>query len=235
MSQNFLSSELNLSVNTIRKALQELEAGGEIKKVFIDQNHIKIVVPKFDSYQDGGISKIDTPSKNDISKIDTPVYQNLTPNKNNINKNIGGDNNCARTHEEILQDLLNSPTLIEAHCKNEGITPEQFRQLAEAVSVEWQITGEHYPTVSETKKRLLAHIRIKAQAMNVQSTSLEERKRKFIGECKALVEQGFNRSEVAEFASYYSQPTADGRLLFETFKGWNTLTRFQLNQKRKSS
>jgi DNA-binding Lrp family transcriptional regulator len=236
ISQYTLSQKLHLSVNTIKKALRELEQGGEIEREVIDQNHIKIRVPKFSTYQIGGVSKNDTPTQMGVSKNDTRVYQKLTPNKNNINKNKGEDNIMrTRTNDEILQDLLNSQSLIEAHCMNEGITPEQFKGLAKAVVVEWSLTGEHYNTESETKMRMLAHIRTKAQAMNVQRASLEERKAKFIAECKALVDQGFNRGEVAEFANYYSQPTADGRLLFETFKGWNTLTRFQLNQKRKSS
>lgn len=235
ISQNNLSKELNLSVNTIRKALTELEEGGEIKRVVIDQNHIKIVVPKFNNYQEGGISNFDTPSKIDIAKIDTPVYQKLTPNKNIYNKK-GEDNNAhTHTHEKIITDLLNSESLITAYCKNEGITPQQFKQLAEAVSVEWSLTGEHYPTASETKQRILAHIRAKAQAMNVKSATLAERKAKFVEECKVLIEKGYPKSEVAEFATYYSQPTADGRMLFETYKGWDTLTRFQINQKRKSS
>ena len=237
ISQNNLSKELNLSVNTIRKALNDLEAGGEIKRVVIDQNHIKIYVPKFNNYQNGGISNFDTPSKNDIAKIDIPVYQKMTPNKNIYNKK-GEDNNAhthMRTHEAIIDDMLKSQSMIEAYCKNEGITLDQFKQLAEAIKVEWSLTGEHYNTESETKQRILAHIRAKAQAMNMQSATINERKSKFVAECKDLIAKGYPKSEVAEFATYYSQPTADGRMLFETYKGWDTLTRFLINRKQRKA
>ena len=138
----------------------------------------------------------------------------------------------AHTHEEIIADLLKSQSLIEAYCKNERITTEQFAKLAHEVSVEWSLTGETYPTDTDTKKRLLAHIRNKAQALKVQRESIEERKSRFLAECKELVAQGFNRNDVAEFARYYSQETSEGQLLFETYKGWDTQTRFLIQKKR---
>ena len=131
--------------------------------------------------------------------------------------------------------MFKSQITIERFCMAEGITVEQCRKLADEVLVEWELVGETHKSEKETKRHLLDHIRKKAQALNVQRATIEERKAKFIAECRELIEQGFNRGEVAEFAKYYSQPTADGRLLFETYKGWNTLTRFQINLKRKTS
>ena len=159
VSQNTLSKELNLSVNTIRKALAELERGGEIKRVVIDQNHIKIIVPKFDNYQFGGISKNDTPSKIDISKNDIGVYQKLTPNKNIYNKNMVVDVN-ARTHEEKVEAYMGDQITLERFCMAEHITPQDFRKLVDEVVTEWELTSE-----SDTSKRHMVNtMRVKLRA-----------------------------------------------------------------------
>ena len=132
-----------------------------------------------------------------------------------------------------------SPSLLESFAKNERLTAEQVRQMADEVLIEWQLTGEDMTPTSHNKGRFLAHIRAKAQAKRergqLMGEPLEQRRAKFIAECRKLIEQGFDRGEVAEFCKYYSQPTADGRMLFETYKGWDTLTRFQINKKRKTS
>ena len=225
-----MCEELSMSTHTAIKALRTLEETGEIKRIQVNQKLSKTKILNYSKFQDIKPRSV-TPTATQSAT------QSATKQQRKQREQYKGDNNNAHTHthEEIIQDLLKSQSLIEAYCKNEGITPQQFKQLAEAVSVEWSLTGEHYPTISETKQRLLAHIRMKAQATNVVSATFDERKAKFIDECKHLIEKGYPKSEVAEFATYYSQPTTDGRMLFETFKGWDTLTRFQINQKRKSS
>ena len=229
-----MCEELSMSPNTAIKALRTLEETGEIKRIQVNQKLSKTKILNYSKFQDIRPRSV---SKSVTQTITQGVTQTITKQQRKQREQYKGDNNIAHTHthEEIIADLLKSQSLIEAYCKNEGITPDQFKRLAEAVSVEWSLTGEHYPTISETKQRLLAHIRMKAQATNVVSATFDERKAKFIGECKALLDKGYPKSEVAEFATYYSQPTTDGRMLFETYKGWDTLTRFQINQKRKSS
>ena len=224
-----LRDETKLSKPTIIRILRLLEDSGEITRLRIDQKHTKTTIKKYSQYQD--ISAISGKAVLPQTLPQTLPKQQL----NNNNNNIVVDNNCARTHEEIADDMFKSQITIERFCMNEGITVEQCRKLADEVLVEWSLVGETHKSEKETKRHLLDHIRKKAQALNVQRATIEERKAKFIAECRELIEQGFNRGEVAEFAKYYSQPTADGRLLFETYKGWNTLTRFQINQKRKSS
>ena len=219
-----MADDLKMSVNTIQRALKVLTKTGEIQRIKIFKNNTKTIINNFSKFQ-GCVSNFDTPT-------DTPTD---TKQEYKEREEYIVVDNIAHTHEEIVKDMFKNQITIEQFCMNEGISVEQCRRLADEVLVEWELVGETHRTAKETKRHLLDHIRKKAQAMNVQRASLEERKAKFIAECKALVDQGFNRGEVAEFANYYSQPTADGRLLFETFKGWNTLTRFQLNQKRKSS
>ena len=216
-----------LSKPTLIRVLRLLEDSGEITRKRIDQKHTKTTIKKYNEYQDINIFS-------GKATLPQTLPQTLPKQQRKQRKQyIGGDNiSRAHTHEEIIADLLKSQSLIEAYCKNERITPEQFAQLAHEVSVEWSLTGETYPTDTDMKKRLLAHIRNKAQALKVQRESIEERKSKFLAECKELVAQGFNRNDVAEFARYYSQETSEGQLLFETYKGWDTQTRYLINKKR---
>ena len=162
--------------------------------------------------------------------------QSNTKQQYNNKNNIVVDDNiaCVRAHEDLVGELMASEILIEGFCKSEQLTKEQLKQLADAVVTDWELTDE--PKASRTKRHLINQIRTKAQAMRDQgrllSTTSEERKAKFLSECKALIAKGCPKDDVAEFASYYTQPTPDGRMLFETYRGWKTETRFLLNQKR---
>ena len=224
-----MCEELSMSQHTAIKALRTLEESGELVRKQVTQKLSKTKIVNYSKYQD-------ITSRSGAKSATQSATQSATKQQcNNDNNIIVVDNIHAHTHEKIVNDIFASQVTIEQFCYNEGITIEQCRKLADEVLVEWELVGETHKSEKDAKRHLLDHIRKKAQALNIQSTPVEERKAKFVQECKALLEQGYNRAEVAEFASYYSQPTADGRLLFETFKGWNTLTRFQLNQKRKSS
>ena len=230
ISVDTLAKNNGISKPTTIKALKQLEDSGEIvrnKWKF----YVITTICNYSKYQDFNSLL----GKNNLPTSLPTSLPTLLPNKqyNNNNNIIGGKYIAhARTHEEIIQDLISSQSLVEQYCKNERITPDQFKRLAEAVGVEWSLTGEHYTTESDTKKRLLAHIRSKALALNLQSKPLKQRKADFLAECKALVDKGCNRDKVAEFARYYTQLEQGGeRMLWETYKGWDTETRFLLNQK----
>lgn len=227
-----ICEDLGMSPHTAIKALRTLENSGEVVRTQVTQKLSKTKLVNYSKYQANSLSCV---AENATLSATQSATQSATKQEREERKEYIGDNNNAHTHEEIFNDLLNSPSLIQAYTKNEGITEEQFRQLAEAVSVEWSLTGEHYNTDSEAKHRILAHIRAKAQAMNLKREPVEERKKRFIDECKELIAKGCNKTNVAEFASYYLQPTADGRLLFETYRGWDTETRFLLNQKQRKA
>ena len=225
-----MCEDLSMSSHTAIKALRTLEDSGEVVRIQVTQKLSKTKVVNYAKYQDfrsGSVAKSATQS----------ATQSATKQQLNNDNNIVVDDNNAhvRTHEEIAREMFESRITIEAFCKNEGITVEQCRKLADEVLVEWRLVGESHNSEKEVKRHLLDHIRKKAQALNVQGEPLEQRRARFINDCKALIAQGFDRGEVAEFCKYYSQPTADGRMLFETYKGWDTLTRFLINQKRKTS
>lgn len=230
-----MCDDLGMSPHTAIKALRTLEDSGEVVRTQVTQKLSKTKLVNYSKYQ--GVERGSSGAKTATQTATQTATKTATKQERKERKEDIDvvDNKCARTHEEIAADLFASRITIEAFCKNEGITVEQCRKLADEVLVEWELVGETHRTDKETKRHLLDHIRKKAQAMNVMRQTLDERKSQFLAECKQLIAQGFNKGEVAEFASYYTQPTNDGRMLFETYKGWNTLTRFQLNQKRKTS
>lgn len=225
-----MAEDTKLNPLTIRRALAKLEQTGEIKRIKIDQKHTKTIVCNFAKYQDFNPFSVLPSSTQSNTQGNT---QSNTKQQYNNNNNIVVDNKCARTHEEIVNELFESRITIEQFCKNEGITLDQCRELAEQILVEWELVGVRHHTESEVKRHFIDHLRKKVQAMNITRKPLNERKADFLAECKALIAKGCNREQVAEFARYYTQPTADGRMLFETFKGWATETRFLLMHKSK--
>jgi hypothetical protein len=109
------------------------------------------------------------------------------------------------------------------------------------VVTEWELTGEltAHATLSDERKHLISQMRIKAEALRAKGQLLSEpfeaRRKRFIDECKELIAQGFVKAEVADFFAYYSQKEQGGeRMLFETYKGWNTQTRFLLRKSKTS-
>ena len=225
-----ISQDTTLSFHTIIRAMRELESTGEIVRIKIDQKHTKTIICNFAKYQDINYNSVVQSATQSATHSAT---QSATKQQYNNNNNILEINNNARTHEEIWEEVKDMPITIEQFCKNEGITTDQFDDLGEAVLVDWALTGVKCPD----KKYLVNAIRRKAQALKdsgqlVRGT-LQERKTKFLAECRELIGKGCDREKVAEFARYYTQLEQGGeRMLFETYKGWNTETRYLLNYKK---
>ena len=227
-----LAESNGLSTKTVQRALNILEDTGEIKRIKVSQKLTKTIILKYSQYQDiSGFSVV----KCDTQTTTQSTTQTTTEQEEEEGKNIIVENNTpARTNNNnnIIKELMSHTYLLEGFCMTEHITLQQCQELAEAVVNEWELTDEP----DKGRKHLLNAIRAKAQAMQEQGTlltgSIEERKKAFLDECKKLMDKGCNRDEVARFARYYTQPTADGRLLFETYKGWDTETRFLLNSNK---
>lgn len=103
------------------------------------------------------------------------------------------------------------------------------------------MTGESGTTESDTRKKMLAHIRRKAQAMNdrglfVGAEPKDKRLKGIIEDCKMLIAEGYNVDSVREFFAYWTQPANDGtgRMLFEKQSAWDTRTRYIKNLNRKA-
>ena len=222
-----LKDETRLSRPTIIRILRLLEDSGEITRQRIDQKHTKTIIKKYSQYQDfsGFSGKASLPQT-----LPQTLLKQQVNKENNIKRE---ENKNARTHEEILQGWLNSRITLEGFCKNEGITPEQFEQLGKAVINEWAMTGETGINATETRKRLLAHIRAKAQAMKdrglfVGADSKDKRLKPLIEDCLVLLDEGNSRDDVTRFYAYWTEMLTDGtqRYRFEKQEAWNTKTRF---------
>ena len=222
-----LKDETRLSRPTIIRILRLLEDSGEITRQRIDQKHTKTIIKKYSQYQDfsGFSGKASLPQT---------LPQTLPKQQvNKDNKNIIDDNKRAHTHEEIVKDMFATGIVIESFCKNEGITVDLCRKLADEVVNEWELIGETHRTDKEVKRHLLDHIRKKTQAMRVNGTliamdSQEKRLQPLIQGCKALIDEGHKRRDVQKFYKYMAQPANDktGRMVFETYKGFDVRYNF---------
>lgn len=229
-SSRKIEEDNKISRPTVLRALRTLEESGEIIREKISQKLVKTTIVNYSKYQDFSLVR----GKNEIpQRLPQRLPQDLPQTTNKQDNNIIERYNNGRTCEQIWEDVKAMPITIEQFCKTENITPEEFNELGEAVLVDWALTGD-----KGDRKYLINAIRRKAQAMREQGQlvrgTLAERKQRFLGECKALVDKGCDRDSVAEFARYYTQLERGGeRMLFETYKGWDTETRYLINQQLK--
>lgn len=138
----------------------------------------------------------------------------------------------------IGSEFLNSPSMLTAFCKNNHVTYEQCEKVVDEIVTEWEFTQPVHNTPTEAKQQLLrtleTKIRIKREygRLDGDAPALD----RFAEECKALKEEGFNKEEIARFYKFYTQKAQDGsdKCLFETYKAWDTRTRFKMfvNPKR---
>ena len=221
-----MADDLKMSVNTIQRALKVLTKTGEIQRIKIFKNNTKTIINNFSKFQ-GCVSNFDT-----LTDTLTDTKQEYKERKEDKERDIK-----TRTHEEILQEWLNNRITLERFCMTEHLTIDQFTQLAQAVINEWAMTGESGTTESDTRKKMLAHIRRKAQAMHgylVGASDEDKRLQPLIDDCKALVDAGYNRPMVQKFYKCYTQKSNDGsgRMLFETLGAWDTEFKFKEFLKR---
>ena len=235
ISVDTLAQNTGLSKPTVIKALRQLEESGEIVRTKW-KFYVITTIRNYSKYQDFG-QKV---SKNNLpTSLPTSLPNKQYNNNNNI---VEVEYNAhARTREAVVNDFFAGGISVESFCLNNHVTVDQCRGIAEAVVTEWELTGEltAHATLSDERKHLIAQMRIKAEALRAKGQLLSEpfevRRKRFIAECMELIAKGFAKAEVADFYAYYSQKEQGGeRMLFETYKGWDTQTRFLLN-KRKTS
>lgn len=64
-------------------------------------------------------------------------------------------------YEETLHEILDNKIALEAFCKNEHTTPQEFETLARQTLDEWQITKPPHFTDADTRQHLVSAVRIK--------------------------------------------------------------------------
>ena len=224
-----------LSRPTIIRILKVLEDSGEITRKRVDQKHTKTIIRKYNDYQDNNLISGKT-------TLPQTLPQTLLKQERKEREENKERDNKTRAHDEILQEWLNNRITLERFCMAEHLTIYQFTQLAQAVINEWAMTGESGTTESDTRKKMLAHIRRKAQAMHgylVGASDEDKRLQPLIDDCKALVDAGYNRPMVQKFYKCYTQKSNDGsgRMLFEALGAWDTEFKFKefLNREQKTT
>lgn len=139
-------------------------------------------------------------------------------------------------YEEIAIEFLNSPSIFQAFCKNNHVTYEQCQNVINEIMTEWEFAQPKHNNDTEAKFQLLrtleTKIRIKREHGLLET---DNRKEQLIADCRALKEEGYKKEDIARFYNYYIQPAQDGsgKALFETYKAWNTKTRFKMFLKPK--
>ena len=229
-----MCDDLAMSPHTAIKALRTLEDSGEIVRTQVTQKLSKTKLVNYSKYQDFSIVSVAKTATQTATQ--TATKQERKERKENKERD-----NKSRAHEEILQEWLSNRITLERFCMAEHLTIDQFEQLAQAVINEWAMTGESGTTESDTRKKMLAHIRRKAQAMNdrglfVGAEPKDKRLKGIIEDCKMLIAEGYNVDSVREFFAYWTQPANDGtgRMLFEKQSAWDTRTRYIKNLNRKA-
>lgn len=136
-------------------------------------------------------------------------------------------------YAEIVTEFLNSPITLESFCKNNNVTPEQCKDVAEEIAAEWEFVQPKHNNKREARYQLLRALEVKIRVkreIGLLAADPAERKARFAADCKALQEKGYKRPDVAKFYKYYTQPSQDGtgRMMFETYKAWDSETRFKI-------
>lgn len=227
-----------LSEHTIIRALRLLEQTGEIKRIKIDQKNMKTIICKYSAYQDYSlISGANTATQSATQTATQTATKQQYNNNNNI---VVEDINNTHTHEELIADLFSRESTMQAFCMNERITLDECRKIAEAVVIDWELTGETHKTKSQAVKHLLAQIRKKAQAMRLNGSFVamvgkDERLKPITTFCKRMIDEGQSRDDVSAWFSYWTEGCNDGtgRMRFEAEKAWDNKTRYTNFIKRK--
>lgn len=228
ISVRSLASLCGLSQPTIIKVLKGLQKSGEIKRTKLKKLNTLTSIVKYDDYQVGYKSS----SKNFLatSLAEQQLNSNILLTTSSKYNNIG-------QHEKILNDMLKGGILLEGFCKAEGITQSQFEKLAREVINDWAITGKTHVNERDARQHLLNHVRAIIRSRNIVSDNREKRLAPLINDCKSLISQGYPIDDVREFYSYWTQPCNDrsGRMLFESVKAFDAVTKFLSFFKRKKS
>lgn len=230
-SSRAIAEDFNLHRNTINQVMKTLEESGEIKRRKVKGKLVITTIVNYSKYQTINFERGTKEEPHIVPHIvPHSVPQTTIKQQNNIVELK--ENAREGDAEQLVADLMAQGIHIEAFCKNERLTLDQCRSIAEAVVTDWELIDEP----DRSRKHLMAAIRIKAQAMRKQgqlhTATKAERRAAFIAECRELLAKGFRRDAVAEFASYYTQENSQGQMLFETYPAWNTETRFRINLQR---
>lgn len=176
-SLSYLCERWHASKPTIIKFLNALQTFDYIVKHTLYRRITIITICEFDSYCGVGYTPFYNSFDNPIySTVDTNIKRNKKEEKNNTLEDARA---CARVEDfdALVAETFASRAQLEQYCMTEGITPEQCRQLARAVTNEWQMTGVTHTDTTDARRHLLAAIRAKARAKRAEAAARPKRTR----------------------------------------------------------
>jgi len=241
-----LEHSLGLSRHTVIKALKTLVESGEITRTKLSQKVTKTTIVNYTKYQNIGYYS----GANTAPQAAPQAAPQTAPqialkqqwnNNNNGTSNVVVEQQRARTREEIVADFLapERAASLEAFCMSNSVTVEQLRDLVAQVATEWELTGHTHKDLGDEQRHMIDQLRRKIagtrKEIKAAAVPVEQRRARFYGECADLIKNHVGtREQVKDFFDFFTQPTADGLMLFENFDAWDTKTRFIANVQRRN-
>lgn len=169
----------------------------------------------------------------------------ITPHTPHKEKNIYTQSECSSAHSHTPAHTPEGQAFFTDICLSRLFREEGERACAGVVDVyedlcheiirQWEAFGEELVDSKLQRKKFRNWLIVEAEKLrkerrSVTAIPIEERKRRFMEEIKAVRDAGdpgsYNREVLNAFYKFFTQPTSDGTMLaFETKPYWDTKTR----------
>ena len=169
----FLCERWGKSRPTVVKFLNQLQELNTLKKRTLYTSLTIITICDYDVYKGSFNTLLNTQLNTSLNTIE---IQDKIKYKTNTRDDARA---CASVEDfdALVAETFASRAQLEQYCMTEGITPEQCRQLARAVTNEWQMTGVTHTDTTDARRHLLAAIRAKARAKRAEAAARPQRTR----------------------------------------------------------
>lgn len=165
----------------------------------------------------------------------TPHKENILYNIHSNYDNDTGAGALTREGHSFYQTRCLDPLFREKGERACAGVQDSYETLCIETLTDWAAVGEPIDDTPDCCRHFLSTLRIKAEALrktrlSITSSPIEDRKRRFMDEIKAIRDTGnpdfYNREVLNAFYRFFTQPTSDGTMLaFETKPYWDTKTR----------
>ena len=163
-----LTVKSGISIQSLRTCLKRLEKGGEITSKTTNKYRL-ITICNFDAYQSRGKSANKQTNKQ-VTSNQQATNNQLTTSKEykniriynkekEINKEKENSLTLVYDDRRLIDEMFSQGIMIEAFCKDNGISPEQCRKYAESILNEWQLAGTTHRNLTDARQHMIYTIR----------------------------------------------------------------------------